>query len=100
MGSFWTWGGTYFGTLDGDNLWTHQGKHIGKLQGIEIFDLDGPYLGKIKNENRLITNLSKRSQRGTAFSPHANRIGQVPLVNYVGYIMYVGFEDLPTPETF
>jgi hypothetical protein len=48
MTSVWTWGGTYFGRLDGDNLWTHDGKHIGKLRGEEVFGQDGRYLGEIK----------------------------------------------------
>lgn len=100
MTSVWTWGGTYFGHFDGDNLWTHDGKHIGKLRGEEIFGQDGKYLGEVKNDNRLITNLSRKSRRGPSFTPYANRVGHMPYVNYVGYVMYAGYEDFPDPDTF
>ena len=100
MTSVWTWGGTYFGSLYGDSLWTHDGKHVGKLRGEEIFGQDGQYLGEIKNDNRLITNLPKKSLRGPSFTPHANRVGHVPYGNYVGYVMYTGYEDFPAPDTF
>lgn len=74
MTSVWTWGGTYFGSLDGDDLWTHDGKHVGKLRGEEIFGQDGQYLGEIKNDDRLIANLSKKSLHGPSFMPYANRV--------------------------
>lgn len=78
----------------------HDGKHVGKLRGDEIFGQDGQYLGEVKNDNRLITNLSKKSRRGPGFTPYANRVGHVPYVNYVGYVMYAGYEDFPDPSTF
>lgn len=94
----WTWGGKCFGYLDGDNLWTHSGKHVGRRRGDDIFGPDGKYLGEIKSDNRLITNLSKKSHLSSSFAPYADRVGYVKYTDYVGYIMYAGYEDFPAPE--
>lgn len=97
MDHVWTWSGTYFGYFNGEDLFTHDGRHVGKRrESGEIYDARGQYLGELKNENRLITNLSKRSRR--SFVPYAQRGGLVPFVNYVGYVMYVGHEDFPGPN--
>jgi hypothetical protein len=29
------------------------------------------------------------------FAPYGNRVGVVPLINYVGLVMYAGHEDFP-----
>lgn len=100
MTSVWTWGGEYFGKVDNGNLWTHHGKHVGKLNGMDIYDENGQYIGEIRNENRLITKLSKKPRRKSSFSPYANRVGYIPYVNYVGYVMYAGYEDFPAPDSF
>ncbi len=94
----WTWGGTSFGYRDGDDLWTHDGRHVGRFDGDEVYGPDGRYLGELRNENRLITNLSKQGCRGYGFTPYGSRVGYVPYVNYVGYVMYVGYEDFPGPD--
>lgn len=91
----WTWSGKCFGYKDDDNLWTHDGKHVGKFYGDEVYGRDGIYLGEIKNENRLITNTSKKNWRKGSFTPYANRVGYVKYVDYVGYVMYAGYEDFP-----
>lgn len=96
----WTWGGECFGYIDGEDLWTHDGHHVGKIDGDEIYGADGYYLGEIRNENRLITNQSKKHWRRFSFTPYGNRVGYVPMVDYVGYVMYVGFEDFPSPKSF
>ena len=98
MKALWTWGGTFFGHRDGDELWTHNGRHIGHFHGDEVYAHDGRYLGEIRSNNRLITCLSKTSWRKGAFAPYANRVGVVPYVGYVGFVMYAGYEDFPSPE--
>jgi len=96
----WTWGGISFGYREGDNLWTHYGQHVGHFHDDEIYGPHGYYLGEIRNKNRLITNLSKKSWRRALFAPYASRGGFVPYVDYVGYVMYAGYEDFPNPEAF
>jgi hypothetical protein len=91
MTALWKWGGEFFGYREGDNLWTHDGRHVGRFQGDLIFGPDGSYLGELRNKNRLITNRSGRSRRGSSFMPYAQRVGIVPYVGYVGYVMIVGY---------
>ncbi len=94
----WTWGGECFGYFDGDDLWTHDGRHVGKRQGDDIYGLKGQYLGEVMNENRLITNNSKKSHRGYAFTPYGRRGGFTRYSNYTGYTMYSGYSDFPHPN--
>lgn len=84
--NLWTWGGTYFGHLDGDDLWTYSGRHVGRYHGDELYGSDGRYLGEIKS-GKLITCLSSKSHRRSGFVPHASRVGQVPYVDHVGTVM-------------
>ena len=37
--NLWTWGGTYFGSREGDGLWTHSGRHVGHFIGDEVMAL-------------------------------------------------------------
>jgi hypothetical protein len=99
MDSLHTWGEKYFGYRDGNNLWTHNGKHVGRFDNEEIYDKNGHYLGELKN-GRLITNRQKKSKHGNSFSPYGNRVGVVPSVGYIGSVMYVGFEEFPSPDEF
>ncbi len=94
----WTWGGTSLGYRDGDNLWTHDGRHVGRFHGEEVYGPDGYYLGELRNKNRLITNLSKKTWRKSPFARYANRGGYAPYANYAGYVMYAGYEDFPGPR--
>jgi hypothetical protein len=96
----WTWGGECFGYIDACDLWSHDGRHVGKLHGEEIFGSDGRYLGEVKGDNRLITCVAKKTLRKGPFTPHARRTGCARYANYVGYIMYIGYEDFPTPSDF
>jgi hypothetical protein len=96
----WTWGGKCFGYIDGENLWTHNGKHVGRIYGDEIYGANGIYLGELKSENRLITNIAKKSWKKYSFTPYAPRVGYVPYADYVGYVMYAGYEDFPPPNAF
>jgi len=100
MNWLWTWGGKFFGYLEGKDLWTYPGNHVGKLNGKEIFGTNGEYLGELMNGNRLITNQSKSIWRSFPFLPYARRVSYVKYVDYVGYVMYVGHNDFPVPEKF
>ena len=91
----WTWGGKSFGYRDGDNLWTQDGRHVGRFRGDEVYGTNGRYLNEIRSENRLIMNLSKKSKAGPGFTPYASQVGSAPYVDYVGNVMYAGFEDFP-----
>ena len=65
MEALWNWRGKFFGHSDGDDLWTHDGRHVGRFYDDEVYGPNGQYLGEIKNNNLLITCLSKKSwQRG------------------------------------
>jgi len=91
----WTWKGRCFGYIDNDCLWTYDGRHVGKIIDGEIYGRDGKYLGEVKNDNRLITNKSKKSGRSYSFTPYSKRVGYAKYVNYAGYAMYAGYEDFP-----
>jgi hypothetical protein len=97
---YWTWGGTYFGYRIGDNLFTHGGKHVGKFHDEgEIYGADGRYLGEVRRERRLITKRSKQARRRARFIPRT-RTPRMRRMNYVGYVMYAGYEDFPAPDVF
>jgi hypothetical protein len=98
MTNLWTWGGEYFGYREGDSLWTHDGRHVGQFQGSDVFGRDGGYLGELMNGDRLIRSRSKKSTRGGSFAPYGRRVGVVKSVNYVGNVMYAGYEDFPSPS--
>ena len=98
MQNLWTWGGTFFGYRNGDQLFTHRGKCVGRFQGNDIYGRRGEYLGEVMNDDRLITNVSKRSWRGaSASNVQGGAIGRY--ANYAGYAMYAGHEDFPDPDT-
>jgi hypothetical protein len=99
MKHVWTWGGTYIGYIDEERLFAHSGTQAGQLDGDDIYGADGQYLGEVTSDDRLITDLSKRSNTCDAFEP-AKVASVLPFINYVGYAMYDGHEDFPGPETF
>jgi len=98
MKALWTWGGEFFGQRDGNDLWTHDGRHVGRFCDDEIYGPDGRYLGEVRNGDRLITCIGKKSWCKAGFAPHANRAGSVPFVGHVGYVIYAGYEDFPAPN--
>lgn len=98
MTLLWTWGGTFFGYREGDALWTHDGRHVGWFREDEVYSLAGVYLGEIKNEKRLITHLQKKHKIKGIHGHYGKKAGIVRYVNYVGFAMYAGYEDFPTPE--
>lgn len=75
MNHVWTWGGKYFGYIEGDNLWTRDGRHVGRIKGDNIYNSSGKYIGEVKNENRLVTDQNKKGTDGPTFTPQAKRIG-------------------------
>lgn len=90
----WTWGGKYFGYIDGQNLWSRDGRHVGKISGEEIYNPSGKYMGEVKNENRLLTAINKKRLAGPAFTPQSRRIA-VSGFDRTGYAMDPGYEDFP-----
>ena len=95
MDHLFTWSGTYFGYRDGDSLWTHDGRHVARFDGDEVYGRHGRYLGEVVNDH-LATSRSKTSWRRPGFSPYASRVGQVPFVNQVGFVMLATkFHNLP-----
>jgi hypothetical protein len=96
---YWTWRGKYLGYRVEDNLFTYRGRYVGKFHGEEVYGADGRYLGEEKTEGRLITNKSKRPWT----KPSSGRVSGAPygrFANYVGYVMYAGYEDFPGPSVF
>lgn len=89
-----TWGGEYFGYLDGEDLWTQDGRHVGRIFNDEIYSSNGCYLGEVINQ-RLIVNIQKKGHRAYLFSPYGNRAGVASLANHAGLAMYAGHEDFP-----
>ena len=100
MTHMWTWGGKYFGYREGDDLWTHSGHHVGRFYDDEIADQLGRYLGELMNGNRLIVNTTRRSSHYPTFAPRARRVALMKCMAYVGYVVYMGYEDFPPPENF
>ncbi len=94
----WTWGGRSFGYRQQDNLWTHNGEHVGRFYEEEVYGTEGRYLGELRKGNRLITMMSKRNRRRAAFRPYMDRVGFVNRVDFVGFVMLVGYEDFPRLE--
>lgn len=99
MDWFWTWSGESFGYREGDMLFTYKGKQAGLFHGAEIYGADGKYLGEVMNDNRLITNCSKKNWIRGVFSP-VQAGSYARYANYAGYAMYAGHEDFPSPESF
>ena len=99
MDWLWTWGGISFGYRRDDRLFTHNGLQVGKFHGDEIYGSDGRYLGEIRNGNRLITHTGKKSRRKSGFGPVQGG-NYMRKANYVGYVMYIGHEDFPSPDDF
>ncbi len=100
MNLVWTWGGIFFGYLEGENLWTCDGKHVGKLRRGTIFGADGRYLGELKSGNRLIRQVGEQTQSIPAFIPYTTRL---PITRYAiaaPYPIPAGHEDFPSPESF
>lgn len=96
---FWTWGGECFGYRRGDDLFTHNGHHAGKFHGDEVYGADGRYLGEVKSKSRLITNPSKRGQARGGFGKISGG-AYAAYADYVGYAMFSGYEDFPSPKAF
>jgi len=99
MDWFWNWGGECFGYREGDSLFTYFGKEVGRFDGEEIFGSNGRYLGEVMNDNRLITNRSKKSWVRGSFGPRRSG-SYARYANYAGYAMYAGYEDFPAPDSF
>ena len=100
MNCVWTWGGIFFGYLEGENVWTYDGKHVGKLRCNVIFGADGRYLGELKNGNRLIVQVGEQRPSIPAFIPYTKRPPATRYADAAGNSMLDGHEDFPSPESF
>lgn len=94
MTHLWTWSGNYFGYRSDNQLWSKSGIHVGVIHDHEIYDHNGLYLGEILN-GRLIRNSQKKYHRKCASPYYSRRAGFAKFADYVGYAMYVGWEDFP-----
>jgi hypothetical protein len=99
MGSYWTWGGEYFGYRYGNSLFTHSGTEAGRFHEDEVYGADGMYLGEVRNGNRLIVNRGKMNRRRSSFTPRQT-MARMRYSNYMGYMMYSGYQDFPAPDSF
>ena len=91
--NFWAWGGKYIGSKSSDILYSYKGYPIGRFYGEELYDFNGKYIGEIKNNNRIIVNLSKKSYTRSVSSKPCSHSATACYCDYAGYAMYVGYED-------
>jgi hypothetical protein len=94
MKHLWTWSGRYFGYRENNELWSKSGKHVGKIYDDEVYSHEGKYLGEMLN-GRLIRSHQKRFYCKYATTQYSQRAAYNSFVDYVGYVMYAGFEDFP-----
>jgi hypothetical protein len=97
MQGLWTWNGAYFGYRDGDELRTYDGRHVGCFSHDDVYGIDGHYLGEVLG-TRLITNLAKKSQLYTTFTPQMKRMARIKRKNQTNRLMLIGYEDFPKPD--
>lgn len=95
MTNYWAWGGKYIGFREGDYLYSKKGTPIGYIKENEVFAFDGKYLCDIMND-RLIVKNGKCVVGGGRARPC--RMCGTSIVNYVGYVMYVGYRDFVWDE--
>jgi hypothetical protein len=94
----WTWNGHYFGYREGNDLWTYAGVLAGHFHGDEVYGANGHYLGEV-NGDRLLSNISKASQRQTPFGArHGAAVAARAGLGSRG--MIGGFKEFPKPEEF
>lgn len=94
MQHLWTWSGDYFGYRQDNQLWTSSGIHVGMIYDDEVYDHKGHYLGEIL-QGRLIRNSQKKYLRKYPSVRYGSRWPTVKCIDYVGYVMYSGWEDFP-----
>ena len=99
MEYLWTWGGTFFGYLQGDNLRSYTGRHVGYINGHTVFGLDGHYLGEVVN-GRLLVNDVRKSLWAVPHPQLPKHAACPKLADLEGNGVYRGYEDFPTPEAF
>jgi hypothetical protein len=100
MNCVWTWGGSFFGYLEGENLWTYDGKHIGKLRRGVIFGPNGRYLGELRDGNRLIIQTGAEQAPIPAYVPYTSRSPAGRYDNLAAIPLPEGCEDFPSAESF
>jgi hypothetical protein len=100
MKPVWTWGGIFFGYLEGENLWTHEGRHVGKLRRDVVYGADGRYLGELKNGNRLIARVGAHGESIPGFVPYTSRPPTTRYDNDGAYPMPADHTDFAPPESF
>src|SRR2546427_8339242 len=95
MNWFWTWGGLCFGYRRGNALFTSDGQQVGRFRDGEVYAADGRYLGEIRDRNRLITDLSKKSQTRTPFLPRqSSPYRRCPA--FAANALLAGYTDFPS----
>jgi hypothetical protein len=100
MKALWTWSGKSFGYRDGDDLLTRGGCHVGRFHEEVIFGPDGHYLGELRDNNRLIIDLSKQNLRNDTFTPEPRPVPCDPLVTKARLCDRPWHMDFPGRECF
>lgn len=95
MKHYWAWGGKYIGFSEGDYLYSKKGTPIGYIDGSEVFGFNGKYLCDIIND-RFIVKKGKCVLGGARAKP--SRMAGTSFANYVGYVMYAGYQDFVWDE--
>ncbi|HWT99241.1 MAG TPA: hypothetical protein VN229_16545 [Terriglobales bacterium] len=89
----------FFGYRIDDALYAANGLQVGRFHRDMIFSFDGHYLGEIRNQNRLVADLNRKSLCDDGFSPAMSmsyrRQADLPSLDQVP-----GFADFPAIRLF
>ena|ERR1700751_2814349 len=92
---FWNWQGRYVGYRSSDCLFSCDGRQVGYFaEGDEVYGCSGNYMGEVRDRNRLIANLSKKTWTRKGMAPRF--LKALPGHRDVNAKeMLAGFEDFP-----
>jgi len=67
-----TWGGKYFGWIDGGGLFARDGRHVGEFRKENVFGENGNYLGELRDGRLITTAIKKETHSSVGFWPNHN----------------------------
>lgn len=60
--TYWSWSGIFIGYRLEDGLFSRHGKQLGFFaEGEEVYSCTGNYMGEVRGDDRLITNVRKKT---------------------------------------